>query len=486
MVKTDMAKTTGSSTATKGQKKGAGKTQTSATAKVKSTAVAKRSTSQAKGAAKPVRGAAAPGAKAAAKRGAPSATKKVSTKKVATKKVATTKSATRKVAPKKVAPKAATKPVTKKSAAARRGAAKPTHGKSAPAPAAGKGSGKATAKTKPAATKKSAPVKKPAAGKPSGRKAAGAGAKPAAKKAASGKQAASLHQRANATPKVAGKSPVRKVTQKGTSTSHVQGHSGAGVASAAKPARAASRGKLVATPGKRVKPLGKARAGKSPDQAIHEVPTLPAKPAAVSAAPDTRPFKGRVASATAMVTSRAAKPVAHGDSPHHHKQSSGSMNKTGTAKLENGVTREDGRYALPSTSTIDLPQGYVPSSKDEYMNPKHLAYFRDKLRTWHDQLVEESRQTMDNLRGEVRDVGDDAERATRETENSLELRTRDRYRKLIAKIDKALRRIEDGTYGFCEETDEEIGLERLDARPIATLSLDAQERREHMQKQMGE
>ena len=81
---------------------------------------------------------------------------------------------------------------------------------------------------------------------------------------------------------------------------------------------------------------------------------------------------------------------------------------------------------------------------------------------------------------------DEAERATRETENSLELRTRDRYRKLIAKIEKALRRIEDGTYGFCEETDEEIGLERLDARPIATLSLDAQERREHMQKQMGD
>ncbi len=162
------------------------------------------------------------------------------------------------------------------------------------------------------------------------------------------------------------------------------------------------------------------------------------------------------------------------------------MNKIATAKLENGVTREDGRYALPSTSVIVLPHSYVPSSKEEYMNPKHLGYFREKLRTWRNQLVEESRQTMDNLRGEVRDVGDEAERATRETENSLELRTRDRYRKLIAKIDKALHRIEDGTYGYCEETDEEIGVERLDARPIATLSLDAQERREHMQKQMGD
>lgn len=162
------------------------------------------------------------------------------------------------------------------------------------------------------------------------------------------------------------------------------------------------------------------------------------------------------------------------------------MNKSAVKNLDNGVTREDGRYAIPATSTIELPRGYVPGPNEEYMNPRQLAYFREKLRTWRAQLVEESRQTMDNLREEVRDVGDEAERATRETENSLELRTRDRYRKLIAKIDKALRRIEDGTYGFCEETDEEIGVERLDARPIATLSLDAQERREHLQKQMGD
>lgn len=153
---------------------------------------------------------------------------------------------------------------------------------------------------------------------------------------------------------------------------------------------------------------------------------------------------------------------------------------------EQTITKEDGRYALPATVNIELPKGYRPSPKEEYMGPKQLAYFRNKLRTWREQLVEESRQTMENLREEVRDVGDDAERATRETENSLELRTRDRYRKLISKIDKALRRIEEGRYGYCEETDEEIGLERLEARPIATLSLDAQERREHLQKQMGD
>ncbi len=120
------------------------------------------------------------------------------------------------------------------------------------------------------------------------------------------------------------------------------------------------------------------------------------------------------------------------------------------------------------------------------MGPKHLAFFRAKLQKWREDLVEESKQTIDNLRDEVRDVGDEAERATRETENSLELRTRDRYRKLIAKIDKALKRIEEGHYGYCEETEEEIGIQRLEARPIATLCLDAQERWEHRQKQMGD
>ncbi len=147
---------------------------------------------------------------------------------------------------------------------------------------------------------------------------------------------------------------------------------------------------------------------------------------------------------------------------------------------------QDGRYALPASTVIDLPTGYRPSAKEEYMCPNHLEYFRRKLQSWREDLVEESKQTIENLRDEVRDVGDEAERATRETENSLELRTRDRYRKLISKIDKALKRIEEGHYGFCEETDEDIGIDRLDARPIATLCLDAQERWEHRQKQMGD
>ena len=141
---------------------------------------------------------------------------------------------------------------------------------------------------------------------------------------------------------------------------------------------------------------------------------------------------------------------------------------------------------LGYVAKCDLPSGYRPRADQEYMCNEHIEYFRRKLLLWRQELIEESQQTIENLRDEVRDVGDEAERATRETENSLELRTRDRYRKLIGKIDKALKRLEDGRYGYCEETDEEIGLERLEARPIATMCLDAQERWEHRQRQMGD
>ena len=139
-----------------------------------------------------------------------------------------------------------------------------------------------------------------------------------------------------------------------------------------------------------------------------------------------------------------------------------------------------------SLTRVQLPEGYKPSPDEEYMNPVQLEYFRQKLITWRDELIDESRETISNLQSEVRDIGDEAERATRETENSLELRTRDRSRKLINKINKTLVRIDEGDYGYCEETGEEIGLLRLEARPIATLCLDAQERWEIRQKQMGD
>ena len=139
-----------------------------------------------------------------------------------------------------------------------------------------------------------------------------------------------------------------------------------------------------------------------------------------------------------------------------------------------------------TTKRVRLKKNYKPLKKEKYMCANQLEYFRIKLENWREELVKESRETISNLQHEVRDVGDEAERATRETENSLELRTRDRYRKLISKIEKALTRIEEGEYGYCEETGEEIGLDRLEARPIATLCLDAQERWELRQKQQGE
>ncbi|AWV07625.1 molecular chaperone DnaK [Lysobacter maris] len=133
-----------------------------------------------------------------------------------------------------------------------------------------------------------------------------------------------------------------------------------------------------------------------------------------------------------------------------------------------------------------LPEGYKPGPDEEYMSALQLEYFRQRLLQWRADLVEESKQTIENLKEEVRDVGDEAERATRETENSLELRTRDRYRKLISKIDSTLKRVDSGDYGYCLDTGEEIGLERLEARLTAERTIDAQERWEHLQKQMGD
>jgi DnaK suppressor protein len=129
-----------------------------------------------------------------------------------------------------------------------------------------------------------------------------------------------------------------------------------------------------------------------------------------------------------------------------------------------------------------LPPDYRPSDSEEFMNPLQLEYFRLKLLRWRAELLAESSETLQHLKEESLAEPDITDRASLETERSLELRTRDRERKLIAKIDAALTRIEDGTYGFCEETDEPISLRRLEARPIATLSLEAQERHERMER----
>ena len=125
---------------------------------------------------------------------------------------------------------------------------------------------------------------------------------------------------------------------------------------------------------------------------------------------------------------------------------------------------------------------YRPSDDEPFMNPRQREYFRAKLNAWKDDILRESRETLENLQEESQNHPDMADRASSESDRSLELRTRDRQRKLISKIDAALTRIDDGTYGYCEETGDPIGIARLDARPIATLSLEAQEMHERREK----
>jgi DnaK suppressor protein len=131
---------------------------------------------------------------------------------------------------------------------------------------------------------------------------------------------------------------------------------------------------------------------------------------------------------------------------------------------------------------ITLSDDYRPSDAEEFMNDRQQAYFRKKLLDWKDEILRESRETVAHLQKETENHPDVADRASSETDRSLELRTRDRQRKLISKIDDALRRLDDGSYGYCEETGEPITLARLEARPIATLSLEAQERHERRER----
>ena len=162
---------------------------------------------------------------------------------------------------------------------------------------------------------------------------------------------------------------------------------------------------------------------------------------------------------------------------------SGAPKSAGKTSGKSRTSRKAPPAAPAPAAPPELPDGYVPNGEEEYMGPMQAEYFRRKLIDWRQALLDESEQTLESMRDQQREVSDEAERASRETEMSFELRTRDRYRKLIRKINEALIRIEDGSYGFCEETGDPIGLGRLEARPIATLSVEAQERREMLERQ---
>ncbi|MBS4047364.1 MAG: RNA polymerase-binding protein DksA [Ferrovibrio sp.] len=131
---------------------------------------------------------------------------------------------------------------------------------------------------------------------------------------------------------------------------------------------------------------------------------------------------------------------------------------------------------------IQLKANYRPTESEAFMNPRMKEYFRRKLMAWKEDILRESNQTLQHLQEDTSQEPDIADRASTETDRSLELRTRDRQRKLIAKIDAAMKRIDDGSYGYCEETGEPISLKRLEARPIATLSIEAQERHERRER----
>lgn len=131
---------------------------------------------------------------------------------------------------------------------------------------------------------------------------------------------------------------------------------------------------------------------------------------------------------------------------------------------------------------VILSDDYRPTEDEEFMNERQLEYFRQKLLDWKADLLDDSKSTIEELQQTTRNIPDIADRASEETDRALELRTRDRQRKLVSKIDSAIRRIDEGEYGYCEDTGEQISLKRLDARPIATLSLEAQERHERAEK----
>jgi DnaK suppressor protein len=194
-----------------------------------------------------------------------------------------------------------------------------------------------------------------------------------------------------------------------------------------------------------------------------------AKPAAKSASAKSKPARS---AAKPAVKAKAKAPPRAAAQSQAIKPRTRAIDKAQDKKLT----------AKAGSSTIVLPPDYRPSEDEPFMNERHRIYFRQKLTAWKEEIIRQTKETLAGLHEDSTQHADLADRATSETDRALELRARDRQRKLIAKIDAALARIEDGTYGYCEETGEPIGLKRLDARPIATLSLEAQERHERRER----
>ena len=211
-------------------------------------------------------------------------------------------------------------------------------------------------------------------------------------------------------------------------------------------------------------------------------------PTPVAAKPPKMPAKAGAAKATkadirAVTVKRAAVDVKSGV-----KMKGNSAPDKTVKAVKSGADRQTSSPNVvivkpqPAPAKVVLPENYKPIDAEPYMNPMQRQYFRIKLRNWKEDILRQTRETLQGMHEDTIQYADLADRATSETDRALELRARDRQRKLISKIDAALARIEDGTYGYCEETGEPIGLKRLDARPIATLSLEAQERHERRER----
>jgi DnaK suppressor protein len=219
------------------------------------------------------------------------------------------------------------------------------------------------------------------------------------------------------------------------------------------------------------KTAASAKGGKAP----------PAKAAAVAkkktAAIATKPASAKTPVGKAAVVD---KPGLQKPAPESASARTMAAAKPAAAKKSEGTNKK----MAPRVKIADivLPAGYKPSDNEPFMNDMHKAYFRKRLIEWKDEILRQTRETLAILHEDSTQHADLADRATSETDRATELRTRDRQRKLIAKIDAALGRIEDGSYGYCEDTGEPIGLKRLDARPIATLSVEAQERHERRER----
>ena len=226
-------------------------------------------------------------------------------------------------------------------------------------------------------------------------------------------------------------------------------------------------------------PAGKARAKKTKKVTAKKVASKPASRAAPKSPKKTAPKAVRKAAGkTAAKAGRKKAPAKTA-----RKAARKAVAKTAAKAAGKAAARKPAKpKSSRSKKHTVLPKGYQPSDKEDFMNPMQMEYFRRKLLKWREELLSGASGTLDTLSEENFHKPDMTDRAQMESDASLELRTRDRERKLLSKIESALRRIEDGSYGYCQETDEPISLKRLEARPIASLTLDAQERHERMER----